>query len=61
MNAIRTLPALVVIGALAGCMTVTGTLYPMNKDAQNLGVLKATIYEDWACSGGYHDLHVANW
>ncbi|MBU2809738.1 hypothetical protein HF285_16115 [Acidithiobacillus ferrooxidans F221] len=52
MKVVRTLAALVAIGALAGCMTVTGTLYPMNKDAQNLGVLKATIHEDWLAQEG---------
>ncbi|MGC9216456.1 hypothetical protein [Acidithiobacillus sp.] len=52
MKTAKALVVAAVIGALAGCMTVTGTLYPMNKDAQNLGVLKATIHENWLAQGG---------
>lgn len=48
----KLLLAVVMAGALSGCMTVTGTMYPMNQDAKNLGVIKATIHENWFAQGG---------
>ena len=52
MHIRKLLAATAIAATLTGCMTVTGTMYPMNQQAQQLGVLHATIHENWMAQGG---------
>lgn len=52
MKGIRLLVAVVVVGVLSGCATVDATMYPTNPQAQNFGLLHATVHENWLVHEG---------